>query len=141
MNMVDFLPTNTLSGIEESFRKEFGTKEKSRLLLVEDNKSVRDTLSLGLSSMVDNVELYVASSVREVKAICRINAIFDLVICDHLLGDGTSKDVLETTVARHFMIITGNVADVEGYTNILVMSKPIELRVLAKVVNEYLNGG
>lgn len=142
MNLVDFVPSSVLpAGIEEAFRKEFRTQTKSRLLLVEDNPAVRETLTVGLTALVDNVEFYVASSVREVRDLCRINSVFDLVICDHLLGDGTSKDVCEATIARHFVIITGNVSDVKGYSNVLVLSKPVELHALAKIVKGYLNGG
>jgi DNA-binding NtrC family response regulator len=77
------------------------------VLLIEDNKLDQ----LAFARLVEEQELQydckIAGSVSEAKTILE-HKVFDVVITDYLLGDGTAFDILDSTKKTPVIVVTGS---------------------------------
>ena len=82
------------------------------ILIVDDSKILRNSLKLLITSKIDEARVHEAQDVKHALK-CIENALFDVIILDILLPDGTGFEVLEIIRNRNLaskVIILSNYA-------------------------------
>jgi PAS domain S-box-containing protein len=80
--------------------------KKVKILYVEDNKGDQTSFRYFMKDLPESFDLTIADTIKEAKQFIN-KEIFDIVLCDHFLGDGTSFDILELKQEIPIIVITG----------------------------------
>ncbi|MGH1576481.1 ATP-binding protein [Planktotalea sp.] len=98
------------SDIELDVSPSSATREKQKILIVEDEVTIRDILAFILAQQGYDVQK--ASSISDIRAGALHKNVYDLVICDLILEDCTATEVLvafsEVGALPDFLLISGN---------------------------------
>lgn len=118
---------------------------KGRILLLEDNDSVRRATELFLS--LEGFEVHSAASVAEAESLLAGLRAGDVLVTDyHLEGNLTGLDVLHQLRARHqwevpAILLSGDLQAVKRsldppLTNLRLLSKPVDTQILLQNLDE-----